>query len=197
MVDKAPTRCSCIFTSENHQILWLPLDNFHAVIFYAAKSCRPHIFAAGSPLPAISNTVGSNNPVGAVCLSGTVLVSPATLIPPPAPRPPLPIFHSTKYRGPAPPASQPLWKQCECKESPGWNGLYYYIMDCIIDHLLYTLYGQEGLVGGGGLVTMMDHCAKYPPSVSTSNTLPGHTATTVTTAAGTDTCLQNMVVEDR
>ena len=69
--------------------------------------------------------------------------------------------------------------------------MYYYIMDCIIDHLLYTLYGQEGLVGGGGLVTMMDHCAKYPPSVSTSNTLPGHTAT-VTTAAGIDTCLQNI-----
>ena len=64
-------------------------------------------------------------------------------------------------------------------------------MDCIIDHLLYTLYGQEGLVGGGGLVTMMDHCAKYPPSVSTTNTLPGHTAT-VTTAAGIDTCLQNI-----
>ena len=70
-------------------------------------------------------------------------------------------------------------------------------MDCIIDHLLYTLYGQEGLVGGGGLVTMMDHCAKYPPSVISSNTLPGHTATTVTTAAGTDTCIQNMVVEGK
>ena len=79
-------------------------------------------------------------------------------------------------------------------------------MDCIIDHLLYTLYGQEGLVGGGGLVTMMDHCAKYPPSVSTSNTLQGHTATAILSPlhchaslehTDTVTCLQNLVVEGK